>query len=129
MKTLLTATLLVALGLAGCTNGSDGQAVSYEGAIVYNGTSGGTQQEPADCGSTGTINWSMNLAQGSIKLTIKDGNGAVIFEESASGTSQTAYSREVKGAAGEWVITVQRTATTQYGTSAWSGQYAGYLDC
>lgn len=129
MKLLLTTALLLALGLAGCANDSGGQTAQYEGALAYNGTSAGSHTETADCGSKGTFHWSVNLAFGSVEVSLRDANGATIFSDSMSGTSQTAYSKSVSGAPGEWTLTVARKANSQYGQSSWSGQYAAYLDC
>lgn len=129
MKLLLTATLLLSIGLAGCTNGSDGQTAQYEGALAYNGTSAGSHTETADCDAKGTFHWSINLALGSVDVSLRDASGATIFSDSMSGTSQTAYSKPLAGVPGEWTLTVARKAESQYGQSSWSGQYAAYLDC
>lgn len=128
MRRILLALAGFAL-LAGCTNGPGGQSGAYEGALVYNGTSGGTQTETAECGATGTLHWSMNLAYGSLRVTILDAAGATKYQESASGTSQTAHTKPVTGAPGTWTMRVERTPSNQYGSSMWSGQYAAYLDC
>lgn len=119
--------LVLAMLLAGCSGA--GQSTQYEGSLVYNGASAGTHAATAECSKDGTFHWSMNIGMGSVRVTVTDGAGVTKYQESSSGTGQSANSKSLSGASGTWTIQVQRTASTQYGTSTWSGQYAAHLDC
>lgn len=122
---LATSLSIAALLLSGCA----GQSTAYEGSLVYNGAAAGSHQATADCDKAGTFHWSANVGSGSVTVRVRDAAGNLVFDETTAGPGQTANSKPVSGPAGTWTMHVERKASSQYGMSMWSGQYAAYLDC
>lgn len=130
--------LLAALLLSGCTasNGADGQSATAAGSIAYNGASTGTDRaNDFTCDGPAEVHLSSNIGSGSVRVTVKDGNGAMVYSKTVSGPGQAADTKAVNGAAGTWSLTGVREAGSYGGTWApgagggFSGQYAVHVEC
>lgn len=136
--TLLVSGLLAALLLSGCSasNGADGQSASAAGSLAYNGGSTGSHTaKPFSCDGPAEVSVTSNIGSGSVRITVKDGNGATVYTKELSGPGQAADSKAVSGAAGTWSMSASRQAGAYGGTwapgagSGFSGQYAANVNC
>lgn len=109
---LLTLTLTAML-LAGCT----GNAVTVSGQ----GYTSGTKTKSLDCGGTGHLA-SGNQGAGKLTVTVKDGDGAVVFSSGDFGAGQDGQAQTIEGEPGTWTLSVK----TGFG---YAGQWAITLSC
>lgn len=122
LRIAAVACILTAL-LSGCADNTAG------GSLVYNGTSGGTDNTSFDCkGGSAEIKVAMNIGQGSVQVAIKDAAGKQVWGKSYSGPGNSGEDSRVTGAAGTWTIDATRTPPNA-GFGTWSGNYAISVDC
>ena len=127
----LLAALLCTLLLAGCSasQGAGGQEASAPGNLAYQGASEGRHQSTFDCDDgSGTVSVGAQLGSGSVTVKVLDGDGDTVYSKEFSGAGQSADSRAVNGAAGEWTVSAERDADSLYG-GGWSGQYGIDVAC
>jgi hypothetical protein len=134
VQTMRPAPLLVALMctilLAGCSasQGAGGQEASAPGNLAYQGASSGKHQSGFACDGDGTVSVGAQLGSGSVTVKVLDADGDTVYMREFSGAGQSADSRAVQGAAGEWTLSAERKADTLYG-GGWSGQYGIDASC
>ena len=135
MLTRLVALAAIAALLSGCvegnfTNSEGGQSAAGAGHLAYNGSAAGKHQSVHDCpDGDGTVRFSANLGMGRVSVRVMDPAGNPKYGSVANGSGQTFDSQQVSGAPGRWLLTAERTASNEYGTATWSGQYDLSLAC
>ena len=127
----LLVALLCALLLSGCSasQGANGQEASAPGNLAYQGASAGKHQSKFDCDDgTATVSVGAQLGSGSVTVKVVDAAGATVYSREFSGAGQSADSRAVEGASGEWTLSAERDSDALYG-GGWSGQYGIDAKC
>lgn len=122
--------LMLALLLSGCSasQGPGGQEASAPGNLAYQGASPGQHQSRFDCDGSGTVSVGAQLGSGSVTVKVLDADGATVYSREFSGAGQSADSRAVQGAAGQWTLSAERDGDSLYG-GGWSGQYGIDAKC
>ena len=113
MRFLLLPVLLGAVLLSGCM----GNAVTISGQ----GYATGTKTRTLDCGTEGQIALGIQGA-GHMSVSVEDGDGKTIYNNSNLGAGQDGQAQTLHGAAGTWTLRV----STGFG---YSGQYGITLSC
>lgn len=120
------ALFLLAVALSGCANGQFGSyGDGKEILIGGNGQKTGSESKNLECSSEAQVAVGFN-GQGTIKVTVKDGSGAKVYEKSFNGNGQEGETKEIPGEPGTWKLTVSFSGTYVGG---WNGQYGIYLRC
>ena len=99
--------------LAGCT----GNAVTISGQ----GYKSGTETRTVSCGTEAHVAVGIQGA-GKMSVTVLDGKGAAVYQNSNLGAGQDGEAQHLKGSAGTWTLKV----STGFG---YSGQYGITLSC
>jgi hypothetical protein len=122
---LLAATLLLGLAVSGCSQGngdcSSSSIATSEGNLAFNGACTGTQSSSFQCDGSGEASVAINLAKGSVEVTLKDSSGDVVYHKE-QGSGPFADDRDVTGKSGRWTVSAERKGDI-------SGQYAISIDC
>ena len=127
MRTLLLLISLAAL-LAGCANNASTDSDSHGTASVsYNGNEVGTDDDSADCDDDATLTGTGSIDQGSIKVTVTDGNGAEQYSHEFDG-DVTGDAEHMDGHEGQWTLTVVRSSGALV-VGDFDGSYSFTLAC
>jgi hypothetical protein len=122
---LIATSLLLGIGLSGCTQGtgdcSGSSIASNEGNLAFNGACTGTQSSTFSCDGSGEASVAINLAKGEVEVTIKDDGGDTIYHKE-QGSGPFADDHDLTGKSGQWTVKAERKGDI-------SGQYAINVDC
>ncbi|MEA3136434.1 MAG: hypothetical protein QOC71_715 [Thermoplasmata archaeon] len=132
MRTLLLATLILGLALAGCSgkndvsNGPDGQTVAGGGSLTYNGASNGSHTDDVESDGSCSLHLTANVGMGKVKVTLTTLEGTTV-DQTVSGPGQfDGTVGDASGKAGTWTLKAERSGDT-YGS--FSGQYTARAVC
>ncbi len=117
--------LASAMALSGCMG--VGTGITADASLEYDGASNGSHSETTDCGDSGTLSGSGNVPDGTVQITLTDGNDGQLFQQSYDGDF-TLESQEFTGDSGTWKIDAQRSGDDLAGDE-FRGDYGFHLDC
>lgn len=124
-RTLLLLALL-ATALSGCAGDSGTQ--SHDVATVsYDGNEPGSEDDSGDCDDDATLVGTGSIDDGSITVTVTDGNGAEQYSETFDGDVD-ADAERMDGASGEWTLSVTRLGDSLIGGD-FDGSFSFTLSC
>ena len=111
------------LALAGCA----GNALTAEAKLNYDGNENGSHSDKADCDADGSLAASGQVRDGSVRVTVTDGEGNQVYSESFDGAIDVSGAR-LDGDSGTWTLRAVRSGDDLVGDQ-FSGDYDFYLDC
>lgn len=117
---LVTLALAASVVLAGCTTDRDDDA-DRNVELAYEGEEDGSHTDTADCNDDGLLTSTGILEDGNITITVTDGAGDTIYDQTLNGTL-TGDSEGLNGEPGEWTVEVERS-------DGFDGQYIVNLGC
>lgn len=123
MRILLLALSSLAL-LAGCADNASAHGAA---SLDFNGTGMGTHDDSAECDDDGTVTGTGNVDDGTLHVTVTDGDGKVQFDETYDG-GVDASAEHMDGASGTWTLTATRVGDDLLGDE-FKGQYEFTLAC
>ena len=126
MQRLLLLSACLAALLAGCADDSDAQSHGTA-SVSYDGNDAGTEDDSVDCDDDATLAGTGSVDEGSIHVTVTDGNGAEQYSETFDGDVD-ADAERMDGGEGEWTLTVVRTGDALIGGD-FDGSYTFTLTC
>ena len=98
MLTLIAGTAMLAL--SGCTGVDD---LTSEAELKYDGNESGSHSDKADCDAEGRISGAGDVNDGSVLVTVTDGDGTTLFSERYDGGIDLS-SRDLNGDSGTWTL-------------------------
>lgn len=122
MLTLIAGTAMLAL--SGCTGVDD---LTSEAELKYDGNESGSHSDKADCDAEGRISGAGDVNDGSVLVTVTDGDGTTLFSERYDGGIDLS-SRDLNGDSGTWTLRAERAGDDVLGDE-FSGDYGFFLNC
>lgn len=105
---------------AGCLDDGDDDAAS-EASLSFDGADDGQHAEAASCQRGGQLAGAATVQDGMIDVTIRDGDGAVVFSQAYNGDVDL-EGETLEGSDGDWTLQVERQ-------EGFEGEYGFVLVC
>lgn len=118
--------MLTFVTLAGCMGDGGGAKVAAVN-LEYDGSGSGDHEEKLNCDADGQVTGSGNVEDGRLTVTVRDGEGETIFDQTYDGEINF-DSESVSGNEGEWTLRAERMADDVLGDD-FQGNYSFTLAC